>query len=81
MRAPMPRVVVDVNEEAYLWLQSQQGQWKPATAVLREIIEDAMKRQQRSTSCIQIKSSAAPPRTPSNQLNAQTPGLTQYATS
>ena len=45
--APMPRVVVDVNEEAYLWLQSQQGQWKPRTAVLREIIEDAMKRQQR----------------------------------
>ena len=44
---PMPRVVVDVNEEAYLWLQSQQGQWKPRTAVLREIIEDAMKRQQR----------------------------------
>ena len=45
--APMPRVVVDVNEETYLWLQSQQGQWKPRTAVLREIIDEAMKRQQR----------------------------------
>jgi hypothetical protein len=44
---PMPRVVVDVNEQAYQWLQSQQGRWKPRTAVLREIIEDAMKRQQR----------------------------------
>jgi len=43
----MPRVVVDVNEETYLWLQSQQGQWKPRTAVLREIIDEAMKRQQR----------------------------------
>lgn len=42
----MPRVVVDVNEETYLWLQSQQGQWKPRTAVLREIIDEAMKRQQ-----------------------------------
>ena len=44
--APMRRVVVDVNEEAYLWLQSQQGQWKPRSAVLREIIDEAMKRQQ-----------------------------------
>jgi hypothetical protein len=42
----MRRVVVDVNEEAYLWLQSQQGQWKPRSAVLREIIDEAMKRQQ-----------------------------------
>ena len=42
----MPRVVVDVDDKAYQWLQSQQGQWKPRTAVLREIIEDAMKRQQ-----------------------------------
>ena len=46
----MRRIVVDVNEEVYLWLQSQQGQWKPRTAVLREIIEDAMKRQQRQLS-------------------------------
>ena len=45
----MPRVVVDVNEEAYLWLQSQQGQWKPRSAVLREIIDEAMKRQQRQS--------------------------------
>jgi hypothetical protein len=42
----MPRVVVDVSEEIYLWLQSQQGQWKPRSAVLREIISEAMKRQQ-----------------------------------
>lgn len=42
----MPRVVVDVNQETYEWLQSQQGQWKPRTAVLREIIDEAMKRQQ-----------------------------------
>lgn len=45
----MPRVVVDVSQEAYLWLQSQQGQWKPRSAVLREIIDDAIKRQQQES--------------------------------
>jgi hypothetical protein len=45
----MPRVVVDVDEKAYLWLQSQQGQWKPRSAVLREIINEAIKRQQQES--------------------------------
>jgi hypothetical protein len=38
----MPRVVVDVSQEMLDWLESQQGDWKPRTAVLREIIEQAM---------------------------------------
>ena len=38
----MPRVVVDVSQEILDWLESQRGDWKPRTAVLREIIEDAM---------------------------------------
>lgn len=40
----MPRVVVDVSQEACAWLNSQCGNWKPRTAVLRELIEDAMRR-------------------------------------
>lgn len=40
----MPRVVVDVSQKALDWLESQRGDWKPRTAVLREIIEDAMLR-------------------------------------
>jgi hypothetical protein len=44
--ALMPRIVVDVSEETCQWLQSQQGQWKPRTAVLREIIDQAMRQQQ-----------------------------------
>ena len=38
----MPRVVVDVSQEILDWLESQRGDWKPRTAVLREIIEEAM---------------------------------------
>lgn len=40
----MPRVVVDVSQKTLDWLESQRGDWKPRTAVLREIIEDAMLR-------------------------------------
>ena len=40
----MPRVVVDVSQKALDWLESQRGDWKPRTAVLREVIEDAMRR-------------------------------------
>jgi hypothetical protein len=38
----MPKVVVDVSPEAHAWLQSKCGQWKPRTAVLRELIYEAM---------------------------------------
>ena len=40
----MPRVVVDVSQKTLDWLESQRGDWKPRTAVLREIIENAMLR-------------------------------------
>lgn len=40
----MPKVVVDVSPEALEWLQSQCGHWKPRTAVLRELIDEAMRR-------------------------------------
>ena len=39
----MPKVVVDVSQEAHDWLQSKCGQWKPRTAVLRELIDEAMR--------------------------------------
>lgn len=52
----MPKVVVDVSSEAHAWLQSKCGQWKPRTAVLRELIEDAMRREGQSTDAEPVKS-------------------------
>lgn len=40
----MPRIVVDVSPDVHLWLSEQCGDWKPRTAVLRELIADAMHR-------------------------------------
>jgi hypothetical protein len=52
----MPRVVVDVSPEALVWLESQRGHWKPRTAVLRELIDEAMRRDGKMVNAEPIKS-------------------------
>ena len=41
----MPRIVVDISPDLHAWLETQRGEWKPRTAVLRDLIHDAMSRQ------------------------------------
>ena len=53
---PMPRVVVDVSPEAHAWLDSQCGHWKPRTAVLRELIDEAMQRDGKMVNAEPVKS-------------------------
>ena len=43
--ATMPRIVVDISPDLHAWLETQRGEWKPRTAVLRDLIHDAMSRQ------------------------------------
>jgi hypothetical protein len=52
----MPRVVVDVSPEAHAWLDSQCGNWKPRTAVLRELIDEAMRRDGKMVNAEPVKS-------------------------
>lgn len=52
----MPRVFTDVSPEALAWLQSKCGQWKPRTAVLRELIDDAMIRDGKMVNAEPVKS-------------------------
>jgi hypothetical protein len=52
----MPKVVVDVSPEAHAWLQSKCGHYKPRTAVLRELIDEAMRSDGKMVNAESVKS-------------------------